>query len=953
MPLPYDSTLSDDYGLSAECHESGSGPDPTGRWGRYLLLGQIGAGGMGIVLAAHDPALDRKVALKLLRPRVHRTASTDAQRISLEAQAMARLAHPNVVTVFEVDHIGDQAFVAMELVEGSTLRGWLHERPRPWRDIVTMFAAAGRGLAAAHAAGLIHRDFKPDNVLIGSDGRPRVSDFGLVVEASGDEPILATPSPGVDVTTRGTASGTPAYMSPEQWAGRGFDARVDQFAFCVALWEALWGSRPFPGTTPAELRAAVRAGVLAAPPGRSRAPRRLVAALRRGLAVDPAARWPDMTALVEELSRALGARQRWTVAAIVSATAIASAAAAVAIVGTRDAPDPCLVPAARVAGVWSAARRGALGARLAAIDPGQGAGRFARIASAIDAGAERWSAMHVEACRATRVEGRQSELLLDRRIACLDRWLGELADTVGVAERAGDRGEVDQAVRASTALSPLAACADVRALSEALPLPTGAAERATAIALADRTQRLEVEQRAGRISGLPSKVRDVVAAARPLDHAPTLAAALVVRARVDFAVEDHLDAESTLRELVQVAARAKDDRSAAFAWIQLIVTLGMDAGKPDEARPLLPIATAAVLRTGDPPDLRADLLYVQAGLEQDRHRAEALALLTRARTLLEQAGAASAGSPLASRLIKVTSEIASVHAALGETDAAIASYQDAIERWRALYGNDSPDEAFAWGNLAIALTAAGKHDEAFAAYRHALAIQEARLGETPMTSFSREVLAMALHQQGRWDEALKAHDAAIRSYRTQVPVGDTRLTRTLGNRAETLTQLGRFDEAARDYDEVLAQLGRDETHPADISMALYNRGELQRKRERCPDALRDYTRAATLAEQLHAAGTTLLLYALVGEAGCLLGAGRAGDAIAPLNRALALAVPDEAFQVALARAYLGRAQVETRRDVAGGLAAVRSARAALAAAADPTNTGTVRELDAWIAAHAR
>ncbi|HMG23892.1 MAG TPA: tetratricopeptide repeat protein, partial [Kofleriaceae bacterium] len=605
--------------------------------------------------------------------------------------------------------------------------------------------------------------------------------------------------------------------------------------------------------------------------------------------------------------------------------------------------------------VWSATRREALRAKLGAIDPGQGAARFARIAAVIDGGAERWSAMHVEACRATRVEGRQSELLLDRRIACLDRWLGELADTVGVAERAGDRGGVDQAVRASTALSPLAACADVRALSEELPPPAGAAERATAIALADRTQELEVEQRAGRIAGLPSKVRDVVAAARPLDHAPTLAAALVVRARVDFAVEDHIDAESALRELAQVAAQARDDRSAAFAWIHLLVTIGKDEGKPAEARALIPMATAAVLRAGDPPDLRADLLFSQAGLEEGPHPAAALELLTRSRALLERSGATGPGSPFASRLIKTMSEIAAVHAGLGELDAAIASYRDAIERWRALYGNDSPDEAFTWSDLAAALHVAGKHDESIAAYRHALAIREARLGDDSlMTTFSREVLAMTLHLQGRWNEALEVHDQAIRSYRAQVPAGDTRLTRTLGNRAETLTQLGRFDEAARGYAEVLALLERDPTLTADIAMTLFNRGELLRKRGRCPDARRDYTRAAGLAESLHEAGAALLIYSLVGEAACLLGSRQFDDAIARLNRALQLeATADEAFEVALARAYLGRAQVETRRDVVGGLAAVRSARAAMAAAADATNAGTVRELDAWLAAHAR
>ncbi|MGH2899686.1 MAG: tetratricopeptide repeat protein, partial [Solirubrobacteraceae bacterium] len=414
-----------------------------------------------------------------------------------------------------------------------------------------------------------------------------------------------------------------------------------------------------------------------------------------------------------------------------------------------------------------------------------------------------------------------------------------------------------------------------------------------------------VEQRAGRIVALPSKIHDVVAAARVLDHAPTLAAALVIQARIDFAVSDNADAESTLRELAQVAARARDDRAAAFAWIELIGTIGSDQGKFSEARALVPMAAAAVLRAGDPPELRADLLYSQAGLERTPDPQAALELLTRVRALLERSGAASPGSPLARRLVLTLSEVAAVRADLGDHDGAIASYRDAIARWRALYGDDSPDEAFTLLDLASSLDAAGKHDDSIAAYRHALAIREARLGDSMTTAYTREFLAMALHTQGRWEEAMGAHDGAIRSYRARVP-GSAQLARVLGNRAETLVQLGRFAEAAQGYDEALALLERDDHETFSRAMTLYNRGELQRRRARCPDALRDFARAADLAASLHDQGSTILIHALVGEAGCLLAARRHGEAIARLGRALELkASPDAAFQVALARAYLG------------------------------------------------
>src|SRR3954468_8020130 len=208
---------------------------PTGTAiGRYTVLERIGAGGMGVVYAVLDPELDRKVAVKLLRAG-EGSASRRAEleyRLVGEARAMAQLAHPNVVTVFEIGRFGDQLFLAMEFVEGHTLRDWLAEKPRSWREIVEVFAAAGEGLATVHAAGLVHRDFKPTNVLVGRDGRPRVTDFGLVQDGS----------PG---TARGAIAGTPYYMSPEQFRGEPADARSDQFSFCVALFAALHGVRPF------------------------------------------------------------------------------------------------------------------------------------------------------------------------------------------------------------------------------------------------------------------------------------------------------------------------------------------------------------------------------------------------------------------------------------------------------------------------------------------------------------------------------------------------------------------------------------------------------------------------------------------------------------------------------------------------------------------------------------
>jgi serine/threonine protein kinase len=254
--------------------------------GRYVVLEYVGAGGMGVVYAAYDFGLDRKVSLKLVRGERH--GKERQERLVREAQAMARLSHPNVISVHDVGTYEDQVFIAMEFVAGGTLKHWLRSAPRGRAEVVERFLEAGRGLAAAHRAGLVHRDFKPENVLMGEDGRCRVTDFGLAVPATASTEGPGTPAP---------AAGTAAYMSPEQRQGRAVDPRSDQYAFCVALHEGLCGERPpSPGPTPALAAAG--------------APRALCRVLERGLSAEPDARFPSLDALLAELERSLRPERR-------------------------------------------------------------------------------------------------------------------------------------------------------------------------------------------------------------------------------------------------------------------------------------------------------------------------------------------------------------------------------------------------------------------------------------------------------------------------------------------------------------------------------------------------------------------------------------------------------------------------------------------------------------------
>jgi predicted Ser/Thr protein kinase len=296
------------------------------RFGRYVVLDWLGAGGMGVVYSAYDPDLNRKVALKVLRnDGPDRLPTRDL--LLAEAQAMAQLAHPNVVTVFDVGSVDDRVFLAMELIEGQTLSSWLRARRRKHSEILAMFVAAGNGLAAAHAAGLIHRDFKPDNVLVGNDGRVRVTDFGLA-RAAPQEPDSAARGPSDPVAASAPQTGlagTLAYMAPEQYLRRSADARADQFSFAVALYEALYGERPFGSPPVSGDPAAVTT------PRRGDVPAAVRQVLLRALRRDPDQRYPSITELLAALAPPPRRARSLAIAAIVVVTAAVAAASGYAI----------------------------------------------------------------------------------------------------------------------------------------------------------------------------------------------------------------------------------------------------------------------------------------------------------------------------------------------------------------------------------------------------------------------------------------------------------------------------------------------------------------------------------------------------------------------------------------------------------------------------------------------
>jgi serine/threonine protein kinase len=462
--------------------------------GRYVVLGWVGNGAMGDVYSAYDPDLDRKLAIKLLRvKRGNSVGAVDGKtRLLREAQAIAKLSHPNVVVVHDVGTHEDRVFIAMEFIDGGTLSFWLHAQPRTWRDILKVFTAAGQGLQHAHEANLVHRDFKPDNVMVRLDGEVRVMDFGLVryidmMEDENEPEPSPTPSqkrlPAGPTLVRGTVAaddtidlarppapphhppesqafqqtkltqtgallGTPAYMAPEQFVGQTADARTDQFSFCVALYEALFGVRPFSGSTMAELTGNVLSGQVKPPPPRSGVPLAVVRALRRGLSVSPADRYPSMNGLLADLARHTHPRRNLMIG-MAAGVALLVAVAGGTTWREMQRDSLCAAPAQRFDGVWETSARN--GSRRAAIEfafrtggkdstPTTSTGRssswawtsvqsrvsFNKLSHLLDRYVSDWLTTYKDACEATNYRGDQSAQVLDRRMSCLNDRFSEL-----------------------------------------------------------------------------------------------------------------------------------------------------------------------------------------------------------------------------------------------------------------------------------------------------------------------------------------------------------------------------------------------------------------------------------------------------------------------------------------------------------------------------------------------
>jgi serine/threonine protein kinase len=583
------------------------------RLGRYVLLEKIGAGGMGEVYLAYDPELERKVALKVLRADQARLPEATGGRARLlrEAQAAAALTHRNVVTIYDVGTFDDEVFIAMEFVDGVTLGAWQSDHPRTWHEVLGKYRMAAEGLIAAHDADLVHRDFKPDNVLVANDGTARVLDFGLAKPRVEGGPASKTDASAstsggsrssANLTRTGVVLGTPAYMSPEQFRGGSVGPASDQFSFCVALWEGLFGSRPFGGLDYDTLRGVVTKGVVEAPPRGRSVPAWLERVVRKGLSPEVADRHPSMRALLAELDRV--PRRRRAVALVSAVVLGATAVGGLAFrEGQRQQETPC-DPDTRLRSVWSPQRRDAVEAAFLRTGRPFAESSWTATRSALDAHFGRWRAGYLDACEATRVRGEQSQSALEHRMRCLDRRLNEAGVLLSLLQDA-DAELVRNAPKAVGAMAGIGVCSDAEGLERVEALPDDAVLCARITAAETEVARARALLQAGQYDEAKEAISGLQPEAESIGYRPLLARVMFQLGDIEDRLGHADEAQASLHAALMLAEASGDEATATEALAALTYVVGVELADHERGRFLGDFSIAKAERIPSDTELQA------------------------------------------------------------------------------------------------------------------------------------------------------------------------------------------------------------------------------------------------------------------------------------------------------------------------------------------------------------
>ncbi|MEM6289673.1 MAG: serine/threonine-protein kinase [Myxococcota bacterium] len=785
--------------------------------GRYVVLDLVGHGGMGRVYKSYDPKLKREVALKLLRT----TASEMEVRAFREAQAMAALAHPNVVPVYDVDRADGRIYIAMEFIAGQTMRAWLKKRPLEpgpnwWREVLGLMVQAGRGIAAAHAAGLVHRDLKPSNIVIGDDGRVRVMDFGLA-RGSGVETETGdfSSSDSIDttgpLTQLGTVLGTPPYMPPEQHRAGTIDERSDQFAFCVVFFEALFGRRPFVADK-LEALARLKEQGLRTWPTSPAMPAWLAKAIRKGLAPRRAGRFSTMDALLKAIDRDATPRSRrlpYVAGAVVAAGAMG---AGWAVSGGVRNDDPCAATRSAAEELWTPSVRDRLRDRLRSAPLPFAADTAERTTTRLEAYATEWAEARYDACAATQVRHEQSEALMDRRFACLDRAGAALASTVEELSTPGDTTVARNAVRAVLGLPALARCSDQDQLLAALGRPDDPSVAAEVAAIEERLEEAEVKRRAGHHELALADARELLVSAERVDYGPIRAEVLYLLGRLLEKGGDYEEARETLQRAYHAAIAAGHDDVAANAAAELTFVVGglMQDHKRAGVYAEDSRAWADKLDTDDA-RARHENIYATLLQQMGRYK-EAQRRFERVLEIRERTN-----GPDSLRVANALNNLANVLMDQGDPEKATPLYGRAVGIGERVFGPDHVNVGAYLNNLANSKGQQGQYDDAWPLYQRALSIFERTYGrEHPDVAGFIVNMAGVARARGRTDESFALFSEALKLERKLLPAEHPRIAATLSNVGTVHTDRGEYEDAAPLFEEALSinETAFGESHPS-------------------------------------------------------------------------------------------------------------------------------------------
>ncbi len=706
--------------------------------GRYIIVDTIGVGGTGIVYSAFDPDLDRKVALKLLRKSYGQASRA---RLLREAQAMAKLSHPHVVTVFEVGTDGARDFVAMEFVDGQDLAGW-SKSERSAEEVLTVYRQAGEGLAAAHRAGLVHRDFKPQNVLIDREGKVLVTDFGLARHEASDEALEASgpEAKKTTLTRTGALLGTPAYMAPEQHLAKDADSRSDQFSFCVALFEALCGVRPYVAETYDELRDAVTEGKAETLPDSVAVSAPIRAALEKGMSRNPEERHASM----EELLDCLSTEPRRVAPYAIGALAVLAIIAFVAIrLAGTDSPERCQFDRSMLAGAWDDEIRARVAASFASTGVDGATEVFSRLEAIADAYGDDIVAMRTQVCESSLGGRKDADEVLVLRMSCLQRRRQDLA-ALTTAFSSVDPSGVDRVIEAASGLPPISDCRDVQALQRGVPAPPSEVKDEVLV-LQNSLEEARLEGEAGHVKSAIERAESAKNRSLELAYLPLQAQAFETLGYLYVRDVRMREAERAYEEAILAAEESGYTEYRARALVGMTQLVATGSSRYTEARRFARRAKAAISQLGGEPDLLADVdLSLASILIQEGELGEGLSLLEK--RLQTYRGQPNAKVPYIARL---QNRIASIRIELGDYDKAHDLARSSHEQLRAELGASHPHSISSLSTLAITHRMRGE-------------LREARSLDRELRAYWGTEKAMSLLQE---------HDdytAAVRSIRGRV-----------------------------------------------------------------------------------------------------------------------------------------------------------------------------------------